>query len=210
MKLTVLLIAATVAVFAFETVSDAEALFDAYGFSGKNLFERPYVLVTSIFLHGSLQHLLSNILIWLFFGLSVESELGKPKMLAVFFLGAFAGDLASLVAYPFGSVSIGASAGIFALVGAGMLVRPVDLSFYPLVVPLPLALLGMFYAVYNAYSFVFAPEANVSYIGHFGGLAVGLLFGFKEKGFSHGMKVILVTLAILLLPVIALFLAGRI
>lgn len=211
MRLTILLILLTAAVFIYSVFYGTEAFFDTYGFSGKNLVARPYVLVTSIFLHGGLQHLLSNILIWLFFGLAVESELGTKKMLAILFLGAFAGDLASLLVYPFDAVSIGASAGVFALVGAGMLVRPLDLSFYPIIIPIPLALLGMFYAIYNAYEFVFAPVSNISYIGHFGGLAVGLLFGFRQKGFRHGIKVILLTVAIMILvPLMLLLLLGRI
>lgn len=211
MRVTILLIIAVLAVFAYGAFSDTEALFNTYGFSGQNFLERPYVIITSIFLHGGIEHLLSNILIWLFFGFAVEKELGAAKMLAIFFLGAFAGDLASLPIYGFNTVSIGASAGIFALIGVGMLVRPVDLSLYPFFVPVPLALLGMFYAIYNAYEFVFGPATNISYIGHFGGLIVGLVFGLKEKGFKQSMKIILVTLAVMiLLPLLFLLLVGRI
>ncbi len=209
MKLTVLLIAVTLAVFAYQVFSDNE-LINTYGFSGANFLERPYVIITSIFMHGGLEHLLSNILIWLFFGIAVEKELGAAKMFAIFFLGAFAGDLASLPIYGFNTVSIGASAGVFALIGAGMLVRPVDLSLYPFFVPIPLALLGMFYAIYNAYQFVFGPPTNISYIGHFGGLIVGLIFGFKEKGMKQGMKIILITVAVMiLLPLLFLLLTGK-
>ena len=205
-----ILIALAILAFAYEMTGNTDAIIDTYGFSGNNTLERPYVIVTSVFLHGSLTHLLSNILIWLFFGMAVESELGRLRMLAVFLLGAIAGEALSLLIYPFDSISIGASAGIFALMGAGMLVKPLDLSFYPLIVPIPLALLGMFYAVYNAYEFVFLPDSSISYIGHFGGLAVGLYFGFREKGFKHGMKIILATIAVMILvPLIFLFLAGK-
>lgn len=156
MKITWLMIIAAIALFVYSVFfTDTAAFFDAYGFSLGNLLARPYVLVTSVFLHASLVHLLSNILVWVFFGLAVESELGKARMLAIFFLGAFAGDLMSLAFYQADTISIGASAGIFALVGTGMLVRPLDLSFFPLVVPLPLAFLGVAYALYNVYGFQF-------------------------------------------------------
>mgnify|MGYP001609559730 CR=1 FL=1 len=201
MKLTYLLILAAIAVHIYIAffASEPEAWYITFGFSGENLLARPYSLVTSIFLHGSFLHLLSNILVWLFFGMAVESELGRGKMLAIFFLGAFAGDFLSLLAYPWDAISVGASAGIFALVGVGMLVRPMDLSFYPLVIPVPLAFLGLLYAIFNTYEFLFAADPSISYIGHFGGLAVGLLFGVRYAGVKKSIKIILVTLAVMAL-----------
>src|SRR3989338_3851416 len=123
MKLTLLLIAIMIIGFAVPLffVQDIEGFYNTFGFSGKNFLERPYVVVTSIFMHGGIEHLLSNLLVLIFFGLAVEAELGVKKMLVIFFLGAFAGDFFSLFFYPFDAVAIGASAGIFALVGAGML-----------------------------------------------------------------------------------------
>ncbi|MFH0832367.1 MAG: rhomboid family intramembrane serine protease [Candidatus Aenigmatarchaeota archaeon] len=201
MKLTLFLIFLCVVGFIFPIlfVADLENFANVYGFSGKNLFERPYVLVTSIFLHADITHLLSNILVLFFFGIAVESELGKKKTLAIFFLGAFLGDLLSLLVYPPDAIAIGASGGIFALIGAGILVRPLDLSFYPLVLPIPLALIGLMYAFYNAYDFMFAPESNISYIAHFGGLFVGLLYGFRREGVRKSLKIILLFFAIMIL-----------
>ncbi|MBI2579428.1 MAG: rhomboid family intramembrane serine protease [Candidatus Aenigmarchaeota archaeon] len=197
MKITLLLAAAVTASFFASTILDVDA--ERFGFSGENFLRHPEVLVTSIFLHGNLEHLLSNILVLVFAGIAVEGELGRGKMLAIFFLGAFAGDLLSLIFYPFNSVSIGASGGIFALLGAGMLVRPLDISIYPLAVPVPLAFLGILYAFYNAYGFLTDSTSNISYMAHFGGLALGLVWGLAEKGLRKGAKIILISAAIMLL-----------
>ena len=205
MKVTYLLVLALVAVFAASSLYGQD-VFGRLGFSGNNLASHPEVLVTSIFLHGGLAHLLSNILMLLFVGLAVEGELGKTKMLAAFFMGSFAGDLVSLLIYPAGVVSIGASGGIFTLLGLGMIVRPTDLSVYPLVVPIPLAFLGIMYIFYNIYGFFTDTESNISYIAHFGGLLVGLAWGFAEKGAKRGMKIILISAAVMLLLAGALFL----
>jgi len=201
MKLTLFLIIIAIAMFFLPIffVQDIEAFYTTYAFSWSNMLARPYVLITSIFLHASLLHLLSNIFVWFFFGSAVEKEFGPWKMLLIFFLGAFAGDLLSLAFYPAGTISIGASAGIFALIGTGMLVKPLDLSFYPLVIPVPLIFLGMLYAFYNAYAFATNIDPSISYIGHFGGLAVGLVFGFKKTGLKQGLKTIIITLAIMIL-----------
>lgn len=212
MKITYLMILAAIVVFvySFFAAENTEVFFDTYGFSGTNLLARPYTIITSIFMHASLLHLLSNILVWVFFGAAVEDELKKGKMLAIFFGGAFAGALLSLLFYPLDTISVGASAGIFALVGVGMLVRPMDMSFYPLVVPLPLAFIGMLYALFNVYEFVFAPDQTISYVGHFGGLAVGLLAGFQHGGVKKGLKIIFITLGIMvLIPLLWVFVVSK-
>ncbi len=210
MKLTLLLIFLCIAGFAYTVffVNDYDTFFADYGFSGQAVLSRPWILFTSIFLHGSLEHLLSNILVLLFFGAAVESELGKPKMLAIFFLGAFFGDIVSLFFYTSGTVAIGASAGIFALIGVGMIVRPFDLSLYPFFIPVPLALLGVMYALYNAIGFV-QGTGNISYAAHFGGLFIGLAFGFKREGWKRGLMLIGIMFFILLLiPYIWNFIFG--
>lgn len=206
--LAILIIAAFAGVLLF--VGDVEAFYDFYGFSGPNLMQRPYVLLTSVFLHAGLEHLLSNLLVLIFFGLAAEKELGSWKMLAVFLAGAAAGDLLSLLVYPFDTVSVGASAGIFALIGVGMLVRPLDLSLYPLVVPVPLLFLGIAYALYNVYGFFFLAGDNISYAGHFGGLLVGLAVGFRIKGLRRSLRLLLLGAAALALIaiVVALVLLG--
>ena len=202
MKLTWIIAILCIAGFAI-SVYGGEDFYNAFGFSLNNLQTNPAVLVTSIFMHGSLEHLLSNVFVLIFFGLAVEAELGKRKMLLIFFLGAFAGDLLSLAVYAPDQIAIGASAGIFALVGVGMLVRPLDLSFYPLIMPIPLALLGLGYALYNAYGFVVNLDPEISYIAHFGGLFVGLAFGLRNEGWKKGLKIIAITfLVMILIPVL--------
>ena len=208
MKLTILLISIMLIVFAAEVflIEDLDGFFNQYGFSGENLFSRPWVLVTSIFVHGDLVHILSNIAVMFFFGSAIEGELGNKRFLLVFFLGAFAGDIFSLFFYPFDTVGIGASAGIFALIGVGMIVKPFDLSFYPYFLPVPLGLLGIIYAVYNAIGFVSGPS-NISYVAHFGGLFVGLLFGFRQEGWKRGIGIVILMIAIMLMiPLVLLVL----
>jgi rhomboid protease GluP len=207
MRATLLLSAVMIIVFIYSAffVADVDGFYNYYGFSGANLLARPYVLFTSIFLHAGIEHLLSNLLVLLFFGIAVEKELKSSRTLVVFFLGAIAGDMLSLFVYPFDAIAVGASAGIFALIGVGMLVKPLDVSFYPLVMPIPLLFLGIGYALYNVYGFFFLQSSDISYIAHFGGLFVGLAVGFAETGFKKGIKTLAIGL-IALAAIIALWL----
>lgn len=215
MKATVILILlclftyfALVLINYFYSPEEVEKIVNFYGFSLNNLKERPYVLFTSIFIHGNIEHLISNILVLLFFGIAVEDEIGSKKMLLIFFSGAIAGDLLSILFYPPETISIGASAGIFALVGFGMIIRPLDLSFYPPFYIIPLGLLGILYAIYNVIGFVFG-IGNVSYIAHFGGLITGVAFAYRHKNWKKGLKIILLMIVLMIiLPLIILYLFG--
>ena len=120
MRLTIILVALCVVGFVVPAVIGGQ-IYDQYGFSLNNLLADPLVFVTSIFLHGSLEHLLSNVLVLIFFCLAVENELGWRKTTSIFFIGAIAGDILSLFAYAPGNIAVGASAGIFALIGAGLI-----------------------------------------------------------------------------------------
>lgn len=195
MRLTNLLAIIILVVFAVTVfVPDVQAFFDFYGFSGAAIMERPYTFVTSIFLHGGLDHLLSNLLVLIFFGYALEKEIGKWRMLSIFLIGAAAGDFLSVLVYGPDIVSIGASAGIFALIGAGMILRPIDVSYYPLVVPMPLILLGLAYSLYNVYGFFYLSQTNISYAGHFGGLFVGLIYGFAKAGTKKALRTLIIGL----------------
>jgi hypothetical protein len=87
--------------------------------------------------------------------------------------------------------------------GTAMLVKPLEFVFYPYLIPVPLVLVAMLYTLYNIASFflvaVNLQESNISYISHIGGLAAGMLFGFREKGSRKGLIILLILLAILVL-----------
>ncbi len=200
MKLTILLISIAIIayLYPFFAGADLEAYYNDYGFSFSTVAAKPWTIITSIFMHGSLEHLLSNVLVWLFFGIAIESELGISRYLIIFIGGALVGDLFSFFFYAHDTLFIGASAGVFALIGAGMLVKPLDVSLYPLIIPIPLALLGMAYVVLNVYSLFAAGGGNISYIGHMGGIVVGFAYGFKKAGTKRSLIIVFTTLAVLI------------
>ena len=69
MKVTLAMIIIAVTVFGMTAaMDDKEAFMNSYGFSGESLAAKPYTIITSVFVHSSIAHLLANILAWLFFG----------------------------------------------------------------------------------------------------------------------------------------------
>ena len=179
-----------------------EWILQNFGFSLENLFNRPWCLITSIFLHKDIDHLVSNMFALLFFGIAVESKLGWKKMLLIFFLGAFVGDLLSIFFYPPNVISIGASAGVFALVGTGMIIKPFGFCLFPPFYILPLGLVGILYTIYNIIGFIFG-IGNVSYVAHFGGLLTGMYFGVKQEGWKKSiLNIIIILLMLILVPLV--------
>ncbi len=74
-------------------------------------------LITHMFMHASIIHLLVNSYSLYVLGSQVETFIGKGKFLLIFFISGICGGLLSAVVNP-GNVSVGASGAIFGLSGA--------------------------------------------------------------------------------------------
>ncbi len=77
-----------------------------------------YRLITSIFLHAGIIHLLVNMYSLYIVGNQIETYLGKWKFLGIYLLSGASGSLLSVLFNPELNVSVGASGAIFGLLGA--------------------------------------------------------------------------------------------
>lgn len=75
-------------------------------------------LVTSIFLHNGIFHLILNMYALYILGPQLESFFGKIKFAIIYLLSGIAGNLLSLLFLANNTVSVGASGAIFGLMGA--------------------------------------------------------------------------------------------
>ena len=146
-------------------------------FSLKNLQEgRLWTLVTAIFVHASLLHLLGNMIFLYVFGNTLESVTSSKHMLAVFFTGGLLSFPLSLPFFPAGSTFVGASAAIFTLAAVVMLLKPLRFSWLLL---MPVGLVAILYFLYNAVTVYFQAggQSDVAYISHVIGFMLGVPFG---------------------------------
>ncbi len=138
-----------------------------------SFLSQPWTIVTNLFIHGGLWHLLTNMLTLYFFGTYLSRLLGDSKFLIIYFAGGILGNiLYLLLGEPF-SVAVGASGAVFALGGALTMMRPkLRVFIFPIPVPLPLwvAVIGGFLIL------SFLPL--VAWQAHLGGLIVGLIAGY--------------------------------
>ena len=137
-------------------------------------WDRPWTLITCMFIHANIWHILANMITLYFFGSYLNRLLGTLKFLIVYFSGGILGSLVFLLLPPSEpSIAVGASGAIFALGGVLAVMRPkLRVIIFPIPVPLPLwiAIIGIF-AVFS-----FLP--NVAWQAHSGGLALGLVAGY--------------------------------
>jgi membrane associated rhomboid family serine protease len=86
-------------------------------FAPESLGREPWRLVTSMFLHGSIYHLLFNMWALLELGTLTEMIFGRARYAAIYFLAGIGGNLASCWWHPL-QPGIGASGAIFGVAGA--------------------------------------------------------------------------------------------
>lgn len=130
--------------------------------------------LTSIFLHGSLTHLLFNLFALFFFGIILEKEVGSRNFLIVFF---FSGILANLIAVNFYPSSLGASGAIYGIIGALTIIKPLMMVWtFGLIMPMFIASILWVTADVLRTLGAFG-QTNIGSIAHLSGIAIGILCG---------------------------------
>ena len=135
---------------------------------------RVWTLITAIFVHASLIHLLGNMIFLYVFGNTLESVTNARRMLTVFFVGGILSFPLSLPFFPPDATFVGASAAIFTLAAVVMLLKPLRFSWLLL---MPVGMVAIVYFLYNALAVYFNLQSNVAYVSHVIGFSLGIPFG---------------------------------
>lgn len=184
-----------IGLYVISILLDPKALLQSQGFlnflspSGKSLYilgmtgkiavnsGRWWTLITAIYLHGGILHILFNLLWIRQLGPMVEGLYGSARFILIF---TISGVLGFILSYLTGtSLTVGASGSIFGLLGAliyygrsrggvfGEIIYPQILSWA---------------VVLFLFGFIFPSIDNFAHLGGFiGGYISGNLFGYQEK-----------------------------
>jgi len=178
------LIGANVAVFALQLVADPRLTY-TFGLMPFAVVHdlRVWQLVTYMFLHGGVLHILFNMLALWMFGAELEQVWGTRQFLKFYFVtGVGAGALTVLFSFlPFGfaealrhSVVIGASGAIYGLLLAFAMRFPDRPIYLYLILPIPAKYFVMIMGALAFYASL--GESGVANATHLGGLLVGYLY----------------------------------
>jgi len=200
---TWLLISVNLLIFGYQsTMTQQEIItfFNLYGFVpldlnqtisqglGIHLASAAPMLVSSLFVHGSWVHVISNMWsLWLF-GDNVEDSVGHFRFLLFYVAGGVVASMAHYVFNPMSSLpTVGASGAIAAVMGAYLLMFPlarirtlVPLFFIPLFFDIPaMVFIGVWFIsqVFSGVSSILAPftDGGVAWWAHVGGFIFGLV-----------------------------------
>ncbi len=142
-----------------------------------------FPILTSMFLHGGIMHIIGNMVFLYIFGDNIEDRFGHFKYLGLYlFWGIAAGIIHSIYAVSVGSGNIpavGASGAISGVLGAYLILFPrakiltIITAFFITTVRIPaIAYIPLWFILQIVFSII-NPEGGVAYLAHIGGFVVG-------------------------------------
>lgn len=164
----------------------------------ETLATRPWTILTYMFIHDGVFHMIGNI-IWLWiFGFILQDLTGNKTIIPLFIYGGLSGGVLFLVSmniFPglkpaLGSTLEGASAGVMAIAIATTILAP-NYRFFPMINGgIPLWVITIIFIIID-FAMVAKDVNSGGHISHIGGAAFGLLFMWqlrKGNDWSIGMS----------------------
>lgn len=150
-------------------------------------------LITSMFMHGSLLHILGNMLYLFIFGDNIEDVVGHVRYLIVYVVAGVGASLAQIAVAPDSPIpALGASGAIAGVLGAYLVFFPyarvqylVAIGFFVRFIEMPavVALGGWFVLQFfsGLLSLASVQSGGVAWFAHIGGFIIGILVGLGCK-----------------------------
>jgi uncharacterized protein len=169
------LILAGIAIFAFVLQTVFSGFTDIFVLVSADALTRPWILITSIFLHGDIVHLLYNMFALALFGMILEKVVGMKKFLWIFFVGGLLAGIGSTFLY---NAALGASGAVFGILGTLAVLRP-RMQVWVSFIPMPMIVAAGVWALGDFFG-LFIPN-GIANLAHLIGLAFGIGVGFYLK-----------------------------
>lgn len=140
----------------------------------------PWQLLTYMFIHGGIFHLLLNLFALWMFGMEIEHIWGSKKFLRYYLFCGVGGAFTNLFVAPAfgaGGPTVGASGAIYGILLAFALMFPDRYIFlFPFFVPVKSKYLVAFFILLALFSGVTGTEQGVAHFAHLGGAAFGYIY----------------------------------
>ncbi len=183
------LIVANVVIFVLTSASPQVGYYLAFVPAG--VLARPWTIVSYMFVHANVMHILLNMLALYFFGPRLEDRLGSGNFLALYFLSGIAGAFLTFAVF-FGGVLfpgalpgvlgqnpivVGASGAVMGVTAAYARYWPWDRIYIWGILPVTAWVMVIGLAAYSIWSGLMGSRGGVADFAHLGGLAAGWLYG---------------------------------
>lgn len=160
-------------------VSDTPSrqVIEELGYSQSTFLQRPYTLLTALYVHGSVIHVMMNMLFLALIGAPFEDRVGAKLFFLIYILSGTAASLFSGIFTP-NVYGIGASGAIFGIMGAFALKYPHDeIPFFLIFIFLPRVPVYIAVFTYGGIETAYAASGiqdGVGHMAHVGGLVAGI------------------------------------
>ena len=159
-----------------------DVLTGSFGLSvGGMLQGHVWTLVTYLFLHGGVLHLLVNMLMLYMLGSEIERRLGIGHYLTLYFVSGVLGGLGWwMLTWPYEGVCVGASGAIFGLLGAFAMLYPnremTVLIFFIIPVTLRAWVLAAVLGLFQLLMMISPAAGGIAYSAHLAGCLAGVVY----------------------------------
>lgn len=169
----------------FSNPNKVAEIFLNYGAVPNSVLDGNYIsLITAMFLHGGVAHIIGNMVFLFIFGDNIEDKLGRIKYLMLYVTwGMIAGFVHSAYALSIGSgdiPAVGASGAISGVLGAYLILFPrakiytIITAFIITTVRIPaIAYIPFWFILQIIFNFI-NPLGGVAYFAHIGGFIAGV------------------------------------
>jgi len=155
-------------------------------------------IVTSMFMHGGVAHIIGNMVFLFVFGDNIEDRYGRIKYLLIYVgWGATAALIHSIYALSTGQgdvPAVGASGAISGILGAYLVMYPrakiftVIMAFFLYTVRIPVLIYIPFWFIMQVIFTLIGDTSGVAYLAHIGGFAAGAVTGLAWRALPESIK----------------------
>jgi membrane associated rhomboid family serine protease len=136
------------------------------------IVQRPWGIVTYMFLHGSFMHILFNMIGLFFFGPRLESRIGSADFIRMYLLAGLVGAILSFFFEPRAAI-VGASGAVFGVLYGFAHYWPHERIYIWGILPIPSRVMVIGLAFISIYFGLTGAGAGIAHFAHLGGFAGG-------------------------------------
>ncbi len=172
--------------FVIQNIIGKQTYFNNFALVASDIFTRPWILITHMFLHANGIHLLFNMMFLFFFGPELERRIGGKKFLGVYFISGLVAALGysfwTLFVLGTNGYAVGASGALFGIFACLAILAP-DIVVYVYFIPMKITIALIFFALLDLL-FIGSSGDLIARSAHLSGVVAGLVIGnyLKKTG----------------------------
>ena len=154
-----------------------------------DILTRPWILLTSMFLHGGAGHLFINMYILFMFGTLIERKIGTKRFILIYFISGILASIGFVVFQELimktSGAALGASGAIMGILGVTIMLLPHLRILFFFFIPMSLRTAGIIFVIIELFGMFGIGIPGIANSAHLVGLICGLIYGFyllKQKG----------------------------